>query len=217
MTQEHTAAPDQDREANPYRLPRSVEPEHYTISLRPDLESSKFSGSEIVRIKIHELTSRIVLHALDLAISEAFLRRSTQRPHMSANVTFNQELETATLDFEKMLEPGRAELVLIFQGELNDKMHGFYRTSHQIKGMAEAQWGAATQFEVMGARRAFPCWDEPDRKATFQISLMVPQALTVLSNRPVTQVIPTGREVKTVRFAETCLVSTCHVAFSCRP
>jgi aminopeptidase N len=62
-------------------------------------------------------------------------------------------------------------------------MAGFYRSKYVVNG--ETRYMATTQFEPTEARRAFPCWDEPAIKATFNISLVVPKALTALSNMPV--------------------------------
>ena len=78
-------------------------------------------------------------------------------------------MESITLEFGEPIQPGEAELYLEFKGELNDKMHGFYRTSYLVNGAKT--WGAATLFEATDARRCFPCWDEPERKATFTVTL----------------------------------------------
>jgi puromycin-sensitive aminopeptidase len=81
-----------------------------------------------------------------------------------------------------------------FTGELNDKMVGFYRSSQEVpvNGTIEKRWIATTQFEPTDARKAFPCWDEPAVKATFEISLVVSQDKVALSNMPVVETKPTG-------------------------
>jgi aminopeptidase N len=72
---------------------------------------------------------------------------------------------------------------------------------------------ATTQFEATDARRAFPSWDEPAQKARFDITLVVPSALTALSNMPAVSEQDNGDRTKTVHFAETPICSTYLVAF----
>ena len=59
---------------------------------------------------------------------------------------------------------------LRFRGLLNDKLRGFYRSTFTDDDGVERVI-ATTQFEATDARRAFPCWDEPDFKAGFAITL----------------------------------------------
>lgn len=162
---------------NPYLLPEDVVPIHYDLNLEPDLENFVFQGLAFVNISIKQKLSKITLHAVDLAINVAGLNG-----YLAKNITYDKKLETATLEFDKTFMPGDANLILEFTGELNDKMHGFYRTSYEIDG--KKYWGAATQFESTDARRSFPCWDEPAKKATFSITLVVPEHMTAVSNMP---------------------------------
>ena len=192
---------------NPYLLSNDVEPVHYDIALQPDLAKFTFSGSVTIQISIQQPTSKVILHALDLKVKSAEVRiPADSDPLKAKRITRSKKLETIILDFGKMLEPGNAELRLEFKGELNDKMHGFYRTSYFVNG--EKKWGAATQFEATDARRTFPCWDEPERKATFTVTLTVPQHLSALSNMPVQQESKARTGWKTVVFEKTPIMST---------
>jgi puromycin-sensitive aminopeptidase len=102
-------------------------------------------------------------------------------------------------------------LRLRFTGVLNDKLRGFYRSSYQDQAGA-TQVLAATQFEATDARRAFPCWDEPDFKAVFATALVIDPALTAVSNAKVlSETVESGK--KTLRFADTIPMSTYLVAF----
>jgi aminopeptidase N len=74
-------------------------------------------------------------------------------------------------------------LVLEFSGSINDQMAGFYRSQYTDATGAK-KWMGSTQFESLDARRAFPCWDEPARKATFALTLTVQKDLQALSNMP---------------------------------
>src|SRR5262245_42548262 len=130
---------------NPYLLPLDVEPTHYDIELEPDLEKFTFSGSESISLLVRKPVSRIMLHAMDLKVSKAELRSPMgSAPVAAAKIRWDKEKETITLEFSKKLKKGPAELHLEFTGELNDKMHGFYRTAYSVNG--EKRWGAATQF-----------------------------------------------------------------------
>lgn len=192
---------------NPYLLPDTVTPQHYTITLTPDLEAFTFIGEESVFVKIKGKTSKVVLHALDLKVNSADICYVGQIGHIPAQkITFNKKMQTVTLDFGQMLEPGDVVLHIEFSGTLNDKMCGFYRTSYFVNG--EKRWGAATQFEATDARRAFPCWDEPAKKAKFSIKLNIPEHMTGLSNMPTKL-----STEKRVEFQTTPPMSTYLVAF----
>ena len=123
------------------------------------------------------------------------------------------ENEQATFDFPETLNPGRWELQIAFSGILNDKLHGFYRSTYKDPNGREKTL-ASTQFESTDARRAFPCWDEPAFKAVFQVTLVVDQALTAISNARVLRETPLpGTGKKEVVFADTIKMSTYLVAF----
>jgi aminopeptidase N len=80
-----------------------------------------------------------------------------------------------------VFQPGRYVLDLHFKGILNDELSGFYRTRYTTPDKVEHN-GALTHFEPTGARRAFPCFDEPALRATFDIILVVPKGKVALSN-----------------------------------
>ncbi len=197
---------------NPYRLDRSVEPLVYTIELEPDLKNFTFRGWESVSLKVHKPFSKITLNAAELKVNSAFLTGKLPQAVSARRISYDPKFETVTLDFGRLIRPAEVDaLSLEFTGTLNDKMHGFYRTCYEVKG--ERRWGAATQFEATDARRAFPCWDEPDAKARFDLSLVVPEQLTALSNMPVKreQRLPARR--KRVWYELTPVMSTYLVCF----
>ena len=200
---------------NPYRLDRNIEPSLYTLDLTPDLERFTFQGKSWIAFHAQRPFSKIVLHALDLKITKAVLSLNQwdQTELKARKISFDAKQETVIFDFGKILKPSQANtLYLEFSGELNDKMHGFYRTSYQVNG--EKKWGAATQFEATDARRAFPCLDEPDRKAKFRMTLRVPKHLTALSNMPaLEEVLSPDSECKTITYQETPTMSTYLLAF----
>jgi puromycin-sensitive aminopeptidase len=100
---------------------------------------------------------------------------------------------------------------MTFCGTLNDKLRGFYRSTYKDERGATHSM-AATQFEATDARRAFPCWDEPDFKAVFATTLVIDPTLTAVSNTKIAAETLAGGK-KVVRFADTIKMSTYLVAF----
>ncbi|MBF8305033.1 MAG: puromycin-sensitive aminopeptidase [Acidobacteria bacterium] len=195
------------KDRNPYLLPDEVEPNHYEIELKPNLADFTFQGSERIAVAIRRPVSKITLHALDMKIRKAQIRSPLKAEPLDARqIKPNPKRETITLDFGRKLPRGPAELLFEFESELNDKMHGFYRTSYLVDGAK--RWGAATQFEATDARRAFPCWDEPARKATFSVTLRVPEHMTALSNMPVQTETRSEPGWKTITYKKTPRMST---------
>lgn len=78
---------------------------------------------------------------------------------------------------------GQGQLKLTFNGNLTDKLKGLYRSKY-TKEDGTIGHHAVTQFEPTDARRAFPCFDEPALKATFDVTLIVNKHLVALSNMP---------------------------------
>ena len=95
-----------------------------------------------------------------------------------------------------------------FEGELNDKMKGFYRSKYFSHPDLQERYAAVTQFEATDARRCFPCWDEPALKATFNISMTIPENLVGLSNMPLIDEEKSGNATKTLKFATSPIMST---------
>jgi len=194
-----------------YRLPRTVVPTRYDLVLEPDLGSATFSGSVEIEIDVHERVDEIVVNALDLAIDHATVRTEVGAEIAVTDVAHDGELQRATLALAASVEPGAWLLRMSFRGELNDQLHGFYRSTYTDDDGTHTI--ATTQFEAADARRAFPCWDEPDLKAVFGVTLVVPEGVVALSNGPEIDRAPNGDGRVRVRFADTMSMSTYLVAF----
>ncbi|KAI9471610.1 hypothetical protein LPJ78_001603 [Coemansia sp. RSA 989] len=194
-------------------LPANVTPTHYEILLAPDLEALTYSGKVSINVRIHESTKEVVLHSNELELSKATLAVGDAAPQPASRIDLRKEDETAHLHFAQQLEAGsEATLVIEFRGVLNDLMVGFYR-SRYTDAQGTDKFMATTQFEPTDARRAFPCWDEPTQKATFDVTLRVDEALTALSNMDVASETPAGDGLKDVRFNRTPVMSTYLLAF----
>ena len=194
-----------------YRLPRTVVPRRYELTLEPDLDAATFVGSEEVEVEVREATSEVVLNADELELFDGWLARGEDRIAVS-DIRVDGDEERAHLTLEREVEPGEWTLHLRFRGTLNDRMRGFYRSTYTTED-GEKHTIATTQFESTDARRAFPCWDEPDLKAVFGVTLVVADGLLAISNGPEAgrSTEPDGRV--RVRFADTMPMSTYLAAF----
>ncbi len=196
--------------SEPYRLPRTIEPETYHIEIEPEVASATFSGTVRIDAVIHETADTIVLNAAELAISDVEVLTSDGITVL-CSVRFDDELEQVTFQPAELLPPGSCTISCRFSGTLNDKLRGFYRSTYAGPD-GETQTMATTQFESVDARRAFPCFDEPDRKAVFEVTLIVEPGLDAISNSPIVSVDQVGRKQR-IRFAPTMKMSTYLVAF----
>jgi len=192
-------------------LPETARPSKYRIRLQPDLTNFTFDGEQSVDIQVLEPTSSIVMNSIDLKIEKATLHAMGTTLTTRA-VNFDKEAETVSLEFGETVQPGDARLEMAFTGELNDKLMGFYRSEYTSQD-GETRYLATTQFEPTDARRAFPCWDEPAKKATFEVTLVFADEYQAVSNTPAVEEAEPGPGLKSVRFAETPVMSTYLLAF----
>ena len=148
-------------------------PEHYDLFLDLSRENKTFSGK--VTITGQAQSNRISLHQKDLEIASVEVAGET-RP-------FTVDHENEALHIE-LSEAGRVELVIAFSGKITDNMTGIYPSYYTVDGVKKEV--LSTQFESHFAREAFPCVDEPEAKATFDLALRFDQAEgeLALSNMP---------------------------------
>lgn len=194
------------------RLPKFAVPKRYDVRLQPDLVACCFSGSVAIDLNIVAATSYIVLNAAELSVSDdaaSFTNRDSSKVFKPSRVELFEQDEILVLEFPDTLPIGLGVLTIQFEGTLNDRMKGFYRSKYEHNG--EKKNMAVTQFEPADARKCFPCWDEPACKATFKITLDVPSELTALSNMPVIEEKINGN-TKTVSYQESPIMSTYLVA-----
>ncbi len=196
------------------RLSGDVIPEHYTLWFQPDLVKDTFRGRTTIQARTVTSGRSLTLHAAEMTFGE--VRVTAGGRTQTATVTMNQEQETATLTVAEPIGEGAVTIDISYTGILNDKLRGFYRSA------ANGRKYAVSQLEATDARRAFPSFDEPRFKATFDVSLTVPQGDTAISNGRVKTDTP-GPEpgTHTVTFETTPKMSTYLVAmlvgdFACR-
>jgi aminopeptidase N len=191
-------------------LPTHVKPLKYSLHLTPNLEAFTFAGRESVALSVKQPSKSITLHAVDINIHSAHVQVNNEK--LAGKISYNKEDDTATFEFDKEVPAGDATLLIEYEGVLSDKLNGFYRSKYFLDG--KEKYMACTQFEPVDARKAFPCWDEPALKATFEVTLTVPENLTALSNMPpVDESHDAAAKTKTVRFDVTPIMSTYLLAF----
>ena len=195
---------------DPYRLPRSVAPRHYHLELIPDLGAATFAGRARIDLDIREVTDTLVLNAIELSIASCTV------DGQSATFSLDDELERLTVRLTTPLVPGASVLDIEFTGILNDKLRGWYRSTYTDESGNE-RVVAATQMQATDCRRAFPCWDEPDFKSVFSITLVVDPGHLAVSNAPEVSSQLRGDGRRVVQFADTMLMSTYLVAMVVGP
>jgi puromycin-sensitive aminopeptidase len=193
-------------EARNFRLSKDVLPSRYELRFELEFDDWTSTGWERITLRTARPTREIVLHALELDITKATLNgEAAQAP------TYDQEAETATLRFARDIPAGEHTLEISWTGGIRESLRGLYRS---LRG--EERY-AATQFEAADARRAFPCFDEPEFKARFTVELIHPAGNAAIANMPiVSQDDLDDRRTRTV-FRETPKISTYLVAFTVGP
>jgi puromycin-sensitive aminopeptidase len=191
-------------ERHDYRLPRNVLPSNYKLVFEPNFGTSTFTGEVTIDLQVVEPTATIVLNSKEL---EIFDPRIVGRDAIGS-VHFDPEREFVTIKFPSAINAGSHQLHARFKGIHNDKLKGFYRSSWTDE-QGEKHMLVCTQFESTDARRAFPCFDEPDLKATFDVSMIVPKRFAAISNgRKIEEVDIPSSDKKRVGFRPTMKMST---------
>jgi aminopeptidase N len=192
--------------ASAERLTQTVRPEHYTLRLTPNLKTATFTGIETIDVTLAEPANHITLNAVELDLKSVTVTAGGKE--QPAAVTLDKAKEQATFTFSDKLPAGKARLAIAYSGILNNELRGFYLSKTAKRNYA------VTQFESTDARRAFPCFDEPAFKATYDITLVVDAGDTAISNSPIESDTPGPVEGKhTLTFFTTPKMSTYLVAF----
>jgi aminopeptidase N/puromycin-sensitive aminopeptidase len=183
------------------RLPEVARPDNYKLTFTPDLDKATFEGEETITLHVLKPTSEITLNAADITFHEVSITSggATQK----ATVTPQKEKEMVVLAVEKPLAAGSATIHVTYSGILNSEMRGLYLGKDD-----QGRKYAATQFESTDARRAFPSFDEPDYKATFDITAVADKGMVAISNYKVVSDTPGPGDKHTVKFATTAKISS---------
>jgi aminopeptidase N len=178
-------------------------PVNYKIHLEPDLTHFRFDGRVEILVEAGDPLWEICLHVLDLAVWRCGALVHGEFQPSSFVVDPKKEELRVSLPGEMA---GEIALAIDYVGEINNKMAGFYRSKYVSRG--EEKYAAVTQFEESDARRAFPCFDHPAKKATFDVEMVIDEDLVAVSNGPVVEEKVLGDRKKLVRFQQTPKMST---------
>ncbi|XP_065075493.1 aminopeptidase A-like isoform X2 [Ochlerotatus camptorhynchus] len=174
-----------------YRLPEDNIPLHYDLYLYPHLENGTFSGTVVIDILTMKATGTFVLHSSDLTIGRVQINSlNTTLGYLGSSE--DKDKDFLTLRASQNLQPGFITKVTIeFTGQMEDKIVGLYSSSYKGENNTSIKI-ATSKFEPTFARQAFPCFDEPQLKATYAIRLVHPNTngYHALSNMDVAEVLP---------------------------
>ncbi|MCP4630159.1 MAG: M1 family metallopeptidase [bacterium] len=187
---------------------QQIVPLNYRLQLEPDLETFSFTGKCNYLFEAPEPVREVPLNILEIAIWSCRIQLNQQWVNCSFRI--DPENEEVVIYLPEPLS-GNFILEIDYQGLINDKMAGFYRSKYNHQ--EQTRYIAVTQFEESDARRAFPCVDHPACKATFDIIMDVDENLVAISNETIKkeEALPNGK--KRVAFARTPKMSTYLVFF----
>ena len=177
-------------------------PINYNLTFEPDLKKFTFEGSEVITVSCKKSTNTITMHCAEIKIKSCVV--SSGKDIIKSAPKLDAKKESLSIKLGQKIK-GKITIELKFQGILNDRLLGFYRSQYKQNG--KTKYLATTQFEAADARRAFPCWDEPKAKATFDISIIADNKFTAISNMP----IISKKKIKNktlYKFGKTPVVST---------
>ncbi|KAL7036535.1 hypothetical protein ACKWTF_008841 [Chironomus riparius] len=171
------------------RLPETSMPEYYKIHLDVrNIHSGDraYTGEVRIDIVMLEMTNRIIFHSKNQVINEitAYERTSGREINISGYRLF-PSADIIIIYFENALNSGAKIAVNIkYSTSLSiatsAHLFGFFQTSYSMNGTTK--YVAATQFQPTHARLAFPCYDEPEFKAVFELSFSHHFSVNVFSN-----------------------------------
>ncbi|MEE6458841.1 hypothetical protein FKM82_000445 [Ascaphus truei] len=193
------------------RLPDTIIPVQYDIVLHPNLSTLAFTGVVQITLNITQDSKNIILHSSGLQIMKASVTAAGGSPKKVEVLEYPTFEEIAVVLPEMLMKGQQCVLNIEYSSNFSDSYYGFYKISYKDEGTA--RWLSATQFEPLAARKAFPCFDEPAFKATFQIKIKRDDKHISLSNMPQTKTTPTSDGLLQDEFAVSKKMSTYLVAF----
>jgi len=179
-----------------WRLPGTLRPSSYNIRLTPHLDVDDFITYGSIEILVDCITDTdvIILNSAEVTMDQSSIKIDeigSKNSFTASRIEYqvNREIVTIGLEEGQMLTSGKQyKISMDFTAELNNDLRGFYRSTYEEDGVSK--YIAVTQFEATDARRAFPCFDEPDFKATFTITLGRRTSMKSASNMPLRETIP---------------------------
>jgi alanyl aminopeptidase len=191
------------------RLGNGVQPERMWLDLTLSPEKTDYSGKVEIDLRINTAVDHFWLNAAQLVVSNATLVENGKT--LRAQILPGGE-DFVGFQFPSTLQTGKARFSVSFTGKVN------LRSSDGIfQSKRDQDTYLFTQFEAISARRAFPCFDEPDFKIPWQVTLHVPQNDVAVANTKIEKETPESGGIKAVRFTETKPLPSYLIAFGVGP
>src|SRR5271165_5810064 len=188
------------------RLPGGANPNHYALTVQMNFANNTYDGDETIDLTLTKPSNTITLNAVEIDFHEVTATAGGQT--QTAKVSSDEKNETATFAVDKPLPAGAATVHIKYTGHLNDKLRGFYLSTYKGRKYE------VSQMEATDARVAFPCFDEPDYKATFDITAIVDKGDTAISNGQIVSDTPGPGDKHTIKFAPSPKMSSYLVALT---
>ncbi|KAK1833949.1 peptidase family M1-domain-containing protein [Podospora conica] len=204
-------------------LPDHFKPVHYDLVLKDlDFSTWSYTGTVTIQGDVVKPTKDIVLNTLEIKLVSAKVSVGGQSWE-STSFAEDKQSQRSTITFpDELPVSSKAEVTIAFTGELNHDMAGFYRSQYKpivtpaasVPRDDEFHYMLSTQFEAGDARRAFPCFDEPNLKATFDFAIEIPADQVALSNMPTKEIRKVGDNKHLVSFERSPVMSTYLLAWA---
>lgn len=196
------------------RLPTNIIPFHYNLKIEVDFPGLKFNGTQRMFVKVVRPTSYVLFHyKLMRIIAWKIFKSGTMEEIVIKSASPQPLNEYFVIEAAKDIAIGDYEIEVKFAANVSTKLTGFYKSTYKDKN-GKTRTLLTTKFQPTDARKAFPCFDEPNLKASFNISIVHPAEHVILSNMPVASFTPTNADwMSTTYFEKTVKMSTYLVAF----
>ena len=196
----------------PFRLPRTVRPTRYALDFTLLPARPTFEGVVDIELELDAATSIVWLHAVHLDVHQAtFTGAGGGGPAQAARVVPGGE-QLLGFQTDAPLGPGAVHLRIAYAGRVSpQEFEGFF---HEKEGK---EWYVFTQGEAIGARRMFPCFDEPSFKVPFRYTVHIDRQHDAYANTPVASTRDEPDGMKAVSFVETRPIPSYLVAIAVGP
>ncbi|MBS3083644.1 M1 family metallopeptidase [Candidatus Pacearchaeota archaeon] len=179
------------------RLSEHITASNYSIIIEPSKDMQTYAGKVTIKAEITKPTKEIQLHSKNSEIKTSSICIGTQC--LLPKVSENKETETITLEIQKEIK-GDIEIHIEFNGKITEDLAGIYRSKYEHNN--KTHYLITTQCEAPYARRIFPCFDEPNKKATFDLTVIIEKHLEAVSNMQIKSQF-TKNNNKTIQFKTT--------------
>lgn len=151
----------------------TFQPTQYDVYLDVNRETKQIAGK--TSITGEAKTQTVSIHQKGLVVA------SVQADGKDVSFTTDDKADAIRIDLS---QTGEVKLTITYKAPLTDSMMGIYPSYYEVNG--EKKQIIGTQFETNFARQAFPCVDEPEAKATFDLAIKFDEheGETTISNMP---------------------------------